>query len=246
MPTIVENCPRCAANNMTFDVFADEHRSTSYGWQSHHEICVKCRRCYGFSIMAIDLHNSNLKHKFDDAGSITAMKGDLAPTFRLKRFLDVSDLKGAVTCPDSVPADIKDAFDEGAKCFSISCYNAAAAMFRLALDLASKPLLPSSDHPTHPQPTKQQRNFLKHRLDWLLEQGIIPASLADLVHGIREDGNDGAHDGTLTEVESNDLLDFAVLFLKRFFTEPAAIEEAKKLRIKRRGGTSGLGAAEPG
>jgi hypothetical protein len=41
-----------------------------------------------------------------------------------------------------LPANIENAFSEGAGCLSIECFNAAATMFRLCVDLATRPLLP--------------------------------------------------------------------------------------------------------
>jgi len=59
------------------------------------------------------------------------------------------------------------------------------------------------------------------------DNGILSAA-------IREDGNDGAHQGTLTKEDAEDLLDFAKALLERVFTEPEKIKLAEKRREQRR------------
>jgi hypothetical protein len=51
---------------------------------------------------------------------------------------------------------------------------------------------------------------------------------------IREDGNDGAHQGTLTKEDAEDLLDFTTALLERLFTEPRRLEIAQERRKERR------------
>lgn len=51
---------------------------------------------------------------------------------------------------------------------------------------------------------------------------------------MKEDGNDGAHAGTLSREETEDLLDFSVTLLERMYTEPARLRLAKERREERR------------
>lgn len=234
MPTIVADCPRCSANHMTFDVLGDAYTGISYDWMTHHEVAVRCRRCGHLSILKISLRNIDRKRDFRADGTISKVEGDLEPAFQKAGFLDVSDLAGVAEAPEHLPSEVHEAFVEGAKCMAIGCHNAAGAMFRLALDLTTKPLLPDSNNSTTPQPSKLQRFKLADRIDWLIEQGSIPASLARLAHCVRQDGNDGAHDGTLDKKDAEDLLDFTTALLERQFTEPERLRIAEQRRIDRR------------
>jgi hypothetical protein len=183
--------------------------------------------------MRLELANIHFKSKFLEQMSITNVKGDVHSIFRPDDFLNVSDLAGAVEAPEHVPAHVKAAFDEGAKTLRIGCYNAAGAMFRLCLDLATKPLiLTNLDH----QPSRHQQSNLAARLEWLMEQSLIPKSLADLAACVRHDGNDGVHDGSLGQEEAEDLLDFTVALLERLYTEPAKLHLAEARRMERRKG----------
>ena len=238
MPTVVADCPRCGARHMTFDVHTDVYIGARHGWLTEHEIAVVCRRCKRISILKIEITAIEDKHEFRQDGEVTKSKGDLEPRFRKIGFLDVSDLEGVTDPPDYLPPEIASAFSEGAKCMSIKCYNASAAMFRLCLDLATKPLLPNVTETAVPQPSKYERFNLGARIDWLIKQGKIPAALAGLAHSVRQDGNDGAHDGSLDDKDAADLLDFTIAVLERQFTEPERLRLAEVRRIQRRGGTA--------
>ena len=53
--------------------------------------------------------------------------------------------RDAIAPPEHIPTEILQAFSEGATCLSVGCFNAAATMFRLAIDLATRPILPEGD-----------------------------------------------------------------------------------------------------
>jgi hypothetical protein len=72
------------------------------------------------------------------------------------------------------------------------------------------------------------------RLPWLFNNGKLPESLRKLSTAIKEDGNDGAHQGTLTKEDAEDLLDFTTKLLERVFTEPEQLRIAEERRAQRR------------
>jgi hypothetical protein len=105
-------------------------------------------------------------------------------------------------------------------------------MFRLCVDLATQPLLPSED--AEGGPNKKTRRDLGLRLPWLFQNNKLRADLHELSTVIKDDANDGAHKGTLTENEAKDLLDFTTALLERLYTEPKKIGLAKERRQQRR------------
>ena len=129
------------------------------------------------------------------------------------------NLKDIVTesAPDHLPLDIKNAFQEGATCLAVNCYNAAGTMFRLCLDLATRSKLPAPD--AEGLNVKVRRD-LGLRLPWLFDQGLLPEDLLELSACVKDDGNDGAHAGTLKKEDAEDLMDFTVALLGRMYTEP--------------------------
>lgn len=113
----------------------------------------------------------------------------------------------------------------------VGAWNAAAAMLRLAIDLATKPLLPEEFTPGL---NRRTRRDLAPRLDWLFDNGKLPQQLRQLSDCIREDGNDGAHDGTLGQKDAEELMDFAEAMFERLYTEPERLRLAVERRKKRR------------
>lgn len=161
------------------------------------------------------------------------VKGTLNALFDVDSYVALQD-NVKITPPEHLPEEIESAFREGAACFSIACFNAAATMFRLCLDHASRPLLPDPNDKGIPQPNNRQRHQLGARLEWLFDNGRIPIELRELAECVREDGNDGAHVGSLSKEDAADVLDFTVAFLERLITEPKKIELAKDRRLERR------------
>lgn len=142
-------------------------------------------------------------------------------------------VKDAVTTspPEFLPDDVNAAFIEGATCLATHCYNAAGTMFRLCVDLATRPMLPNEETPGL---TGKARRDLGLRLPWPFDNSRLPESLRELSSCIKEDGNDGAHGGTLTEADATDLLDFTFALLERIYTEPERLKRAKERRDARR------------
>ena len=148
---------------------------------------------------------------------------------RLVGIVSVADCD-ARPAPEHVPDRIAAAFQEGAKCLAVGCFNAAAAMFRLAVDIATRDLLPSDDA----APDAQTRRFLARRLKWLFENGKLPERLKDLASVVKDDGNDGAHSGTVDAETAEDLVEFTERLLTQMYTEPARIDIAKKRSAERK------------
>jgi hypothetical protein len=104
-------------------------------------------------------------------------------------------------------------------------------MFRLCIDLATRAMLPNGEVPG--LNAKTRRN-LGLRLPWLFDTGRLPDALKELSSCIKEDGNDGAHEGNLTENDAWDLLDFTSILLERIYSEPERLRKATARRGARR------------
>jgi hypothetical protein len=156
--------------------------------------------------------------------------GALTDFVDIHRYISIADM-GAENPPEHIPTNIHNVFTEAAKCLSIGCYNAAAAMYRLCLDIATNELLPSEDVDGL---NSKIRRSLGLRMDWVFKTGRLPEALRDLSVCVKDDGNDGAHEGTLTKVDAEDLHDFTFTILERIYTERARINIANKRREERR------------
>ncbi len=225
MAKLVSDCPRCGAKQITFDVHAHQ-------WVEHliYEMFSICRSCQKSTIFIVR-DQCNGGYDNPEINWELVYNNNLGLNQELVVLTFVSQ-KNNVTVipPEHLPKNIEDAFTEGVTCMSVNCYNAAGTMFRLCLDFATKQVLPDVSEGLN----SHGRRSLGLRLNWLIEQNILPESLSELADCIKEDGNDGAHEGTLFKDDADDILDFTMLLLERIYTEPKRLELAKERRLERK------------
>ena len=230
MAELVGNCPRCKAQEITFGLTQDNLIEKSSGvdgmtagtWEA---FCV-CRRCHRATIFV-------LRQKVPDRGSLVGngLKGlpvanDMVV---IRSYINVTNFKKRPS-PEHLPDPIAAAFQEGATCVALGCFNAAAAMFRLSLDLATKDLLPGEGVKDCDYST---RRFLARRLKWLFDNKKLPEALRELSSVVKDEGDTGAHDGTIDEATAEDLIDFAERLLTQLYTEPEKLKLAQERRAQR-------------
>jgi hypothetical protein len=216
---------------MSFDVLGQVFVGEQYGWQQWHELFSRCRSCLRSTIFLVKQHADEVPQAIREDNGIVNFRGSLTNIYDVDRYISLRDTI-AIRPPDYLPDELKNAFAEGAACLAIGCCNAAATMFRLCIDLVTKPLLPDPASPDGPN--NKQRRDLGLRLRWLFENGRLPTDLRDLAACIHQDGNDGAHVGNLTQADADDLVEFTSLLLERLVTEPKRLEIARERREARR------------
>lgn len=234
MAEIVADCPRCRAQKTTFDVSYSHVVGTQYRWQQIVEIQAVCRHCNRGVIFIATQKGADDRTSQAVRDGVQKLKGNLNEIVEVERFVSIRDTL-PITPPEHLPPEIDSAFREGASCAAIGCHNAAAAMFRLCVDHATYALLPEDGVEGLNAMIKRSLGL---RLKWLLDTKRLPEALRDLSEAIKEDGNDGAHEGTLTKAESEDLQDFTVALLERLYTEPSRLQLAKERRDARRAAPS--------
>lgn len=216
---------------MTHDVnWGNQLPNLTYGWQRHLELFAVCRHCGRSTVYSVEqtdlseqLERFLAKKNVWDLPSINDF-------FKVRGFIALKDMAG-VSPPEFVPDNIAKIFREGATDCVTECWNSAGAMFRLCVDLASKSRLPE---PGSPDINQNQRQNLGARLRWLFDNDLLPSDLQGLAQCVKDDGNDGAHDGTLEKEDAEDLQDFARALLERLYTEPAKLTLAAQRREDRR------------
>lgn len=233
MSQLVENCPRCRAQKTTFDVLgSNEIEAGPARWEIRFEAFCVCRNCGASSIFRLKLSKQVAHSAYALGGPNGLVKGNqsLNDAFVSLGHVSAKDHL-AVPPPLYLPKNLEDVFREGATCLQADCYNAAGTMFRLCVDHATHELLPKEEEEDSPK-GKQQRD-LGLRLQWLFDHKKLPEDLHELAQCIKEDGNDGAHRGTLSEADAEDLLDFTVHLLERRYTIPGRVAEAAARRASR-------------
>jgi hypothetical protein len=229
MAELVADCSRCGSRRITFDLTQENLIGTKYNWQQWYEAFCICRNCRKSTIflLAQDVDaDKDVVHK----NGLVKVNGSVNRYMRVEGTISKKD-DVSTQPPQHLPGPIEAAFREGATCLAVGCNNAAATMFRLCVDLATKALLPEGEADGL---NAKVRRDLGLRLPWLFASGRLPEALHDLSSCIKEDGNDGAHAGTLSKADAEDLLDFATALLERLYTEPEVLRLAKSRREARR------------
>ena len=229
MSELVGNCPRCGSQRITFDIGAAKPYRIDYGWQNWYEAFGVCRHCGRTTIFVLS-ESVNGDYQHVHKVGLLKVEGSLNNFVDIKGHISLKD-NAAIAPPDHLPSNIDVVFREGATCLAVSCYNAAGTMFRLCIDLATRSMLPPEDVQGL---NARTRRDLGLRLPWLFQAGRLPEALKELSSSIKEDGNDGAHSGNLTEAEASDMLDFTSALLERLFTEPERLRLATERRAARR------------
>lgn len=202
---------------------------TKYDWQNWYEVFCVCRNCDRATVYVLsESSDANYEHVHDVG--ILKIRGSLNKFFNVEGYISRKD-ESTVPPPEFVPNEIQAVFIEGATCLAVGCYNAAGTMFRLCVDLATRSMLPEEDAEGL---NAKVRRDLGLRLPWLFAKGLLPEALKELSSCIKDDGNDGAHAGTLQLPDAEDIKDFTMVLLERIYTEPERLRLAKERRQARR------------
>jgi hypothetical protein len=229
MAELVADCPRCGANKITCDLISALTVGNQYGWQNWYEAFCVCRQCHRSTVFILsESVDSNYK-KVHEIGLVN-LESAVNNYVNIEGFISLKD-NVKDNPPEHVPENIEAVFREGATCMAVGCNNAAGTMFRLCIDLVTKEMLPEGE--VEGLNNRTRRN-LGLRLPWLFDNKYLPESLRDLASCVKEDGNDGAHSGTLTKNDAADLHDFTVILLERIYTEPERLRIAKERTQQRR------------
>jgi hypothetical protein len=230
MAELVADCPRCNAQKITFDVTQAYITQTVYGWQQWYEAFCICRHCQRATVFVLS-ESVNGNYTLVHEKGLLGLRGAVNQFVCIEGFISLKDTV-AVEPPEHIPENVEKIFCEGATCLAVGCNNAAGTMFRLCIDIVTRGMLPDGDADGL---NSRVRRELGLRLPWMFDHRVLPESLRELSTCVREDGNDGAHAGTLKREDAEDLLDFTNALLERIYTEPERLRLAKARRDKRRG-----------
>lgn len=228
MSQLVANCPRCKAKEITFNLISEIPTTVRCDWQQYYEAFCICRACNHSTVFVL----SQKKHRdrnYLDQNKLSSIKVAVNQYMKVEGHISLKD-SDSEKPPEYLPENVEAAFREGSACLAIGCPNAAATMFRLCIDLTTKPMLPEKNDN---ELNNSIRRNLGLRLPWLFKNNILPEALSDISKCIKDDGNDGAHEGTLDEETAGDILDFTYVLLERIYTEPRKIEIAIERRTAR-------------
>ena len=101
----VQYCPRCATENSTFDIYAQNSRGiVTVNWVERFEIFAVCRVCKKVLIFLIDNKEYSMCDHWGESG-IVNMIGVVNQFFKYQGYINLSDLD-VDQPPDHMPGPI--------------------------------------------------------------------------------------------------------------------------------------------
>lgn len=235
MPEMKVDCPRCGVKAVTADMGAIAITSLDAGLNANRwEAAGACRRCGKSSIFKLArLEEHRVRETLSQhRGNLHLCTGHWDQLVQSVGHVSLMD-NAIPDVPEHLPDDIHAAFKEALVCIAVQCPNAAGAMFRLSLDLATKELLEQVVENTGLPAPHAAEVRLADRIAWLIENGHVPARLRGFANEVRLTGNDGAHDGSLEMGDALDLHDFSDAYMREMYTAQgrlAAVEARRRAR----------------
>jgi hypothetical protein len=201
MTVIIRNCPHCPAENSSFQITWNAPLPSGGNlWNC----AATCGACNGpICFRAAPMNQGLTGHP------PTNQPSNIEPNYKVS---EIRPTRKEPTAPPHTPSSVKARFLEGEDAFNRRKWNSAVAMYRSALDIATKGM---TGVPTG--------TFFK-RLEWLHQNhGITPDIKAWADH-VRVEGNAALHDPEeFAENDAKSLRFFTEMFLRYVFELPGEV-----------------------
>jgi len=200
MAVILRDCPHCPAENSYFRIVWNSVTPNSpYAWNC----CALCGAC-NTPICFVAYSSSTTSEPGTFKG------GNIEPTWQVS---EIWPARVASKAPDHTPPAVKARFEEGEDAFSRHKWNSAVAMYRSALDIATKGM----------EGVPEGTTFFK-RLEWLHEHHAITPDMRSWADHVRVEGNAALHDPEeFNKDDATALRFFTEMFLRYVFELPGAV-----------------------
>jgi hypothetical protein len=199
---LVCNCPHCSAQHSSFTLV---WCAPVPGQQDLWVVTGVCGACsYPISFPALNKHGSSAPP--------TTVNGNIDGHFSVQ---ETWPSRPEPAAPPHTPKPVARRFLEGEDAFARRNWNSAVAMYRSALDIATKGMEGAPANAT----------FFK-RLEWLHENHKITPDIRSWADHVRVEGNAALHDPEeFGEGDAKALRFFIEMFLRYIFEMPGAVEE---------------------
>jgi hypothetical protein len=201
MGVILRNCPHCPAEHSSFTIVWSNPFPNNPAAFNCLAACAAC----SWPICFIALQTTE--------GAIPAnYSGNIEPKWHVK---EIWPDRKPPAAPQHTPPSVKTRFEEGEDAFTRKKWNSAVAMYRSALDIATKAM----DGPP------KDVTFFK-RLEWLHDNHAITPDIRSWADHVRVEGNAALHDPEqFNEQDAKALRFFTEMFLRYVFELPGAVRE---------------------
>lgn len=223
MKQIVYDCPYCKSKNMTFDIIVDNHDNefqALYALKYEHEIDPET----AFYSMTFHYYALCQCRKITCQQTVPFILECQANVIKIIDILR-PPANLSYKCPEHVPENIKEKFNEAAQCYAYDCFIASAAMLRLCIEITTKDLLIDN---------KDKEQKLHKRIEILCNQGLIRQRLKEFATEIRFEGNDAVHEGCIDQDNLEATFEFTTFFLQELYTDKKEMELVKERRAQRK------------
>lgn len=216
MGFIVRDCVRCGVKNIQLMVVGEVQRNGRQ-W----EFAAACTDCKQLSIWSYDVGSGVTPSA--QKGNVTAMgTGATVPDTPIRIATTAIELS------PHIPDRIAGLFREANECRQMTWYEAAGAMYRKTVDVATKHIYSHDQRLVGREPA----NALRSRIKALGEMKILDEDIVELADVAALDGNDATHDiDPYTADEAEALEDLTMDLLDRLFVRPARLAAVKAKQI---------------
>lgn len=220
MATLVNDCPHCSSSRMAFLIVGaravrGSGRDVGNGLADNRQATVglQCQACLRGAAATVRNSERLSVASFNTALASLNNEGVSIPGGHWS-WVSFWPEKTPARIPDFLPEVVERAFSQGETNLALEDHcEAAATMFRRALDLALK-----IKHP-------DLKGDLNKKIIALAESHDLPKSLAEWAHEVRGIGNDGAHDlDGCSQEDAQAARDFVDAVLRYIFSMPGLIE----------------------
>jgi len=212
MATLVHNCPHCKSARVAFEI-------SSYfdirGSVSKAAISAWCNACFQPVCFVIDQTTDGRRHGLH----FTQIEGDILRSdyFALTAMYPPTNIDET---PRGVPDGVAKAFRQAAGCRAGGHYDAAAGMYRKAMELALKAFSPDI-----------AAWKIEKRIDKMAAEHRITPELQSWAHELRLDGNEAVHgEDEATKEITDQMHEFCKFLLIYLYTLPVQVAEAQARR----------------
>jgi len=201
MGTLSTACAHCQHDRSLLDVVWQLKRGRL--WQAY-LICTHCDLGTGFLLEP--RNDGALSH------GPQGLKGGINSYFKIIRAWPEPH---QLVAPEFTPQAVAKRYIEGEDAFARSRWNSAVAMYRSALDIATKGM----------EGVPAGKTFFK-RLEWMFENNLITDNIREWADQVRVEGNDALHEpDEFDEQDAASLRYFTEMFLIYVFEMPGRVAE---------------------
>ncbi|MBB4580384.1 hypothetical protein GGE45_002714 [Rhizobium aethiopicum] len=216
MAFFVRDCVRCGTRRVQHMVCGQTNISKGgFQW----EVAGACSACSQASIYVYNMRSTgqppaNVSGNLESSGVLDPDAIRIATT--------------AIELSEHIPGRVAGLFKEANECRQMTWYEAAGAMYRKTLDVATKHIYVHDPRLSGREPAQA----LRVRIKSLGEMKILDEDIVELADVAALDGNDATHDvDPYTREEAEALEDLTSDLLDRLFVRPAKIAAVKAKQI---------------